>query len=56
MNPTTETNSMLYDSMLNKINPRILGNAANRGALANDDSIVRVGKSIGKSGPINSNT
>lgn len=47
---------MLYDSMLNKINPRTLGNVGNRGNLVNDDSIAKHAKQIGKSGPVNSNT
>jgi hypothetical protein len=44
INPAADSNSMLYDSMMNKINPRTLGNVGNRVALANDDSIARVGK------------
>lgn len=47
---------MLYDSMLNKINPRTLGNVGNRNININEESTPKVSKSIGKSGPIASNT
>jgi riboflavin synthase alpha subunit len=46
---------MVYDSMMNKINPRTLGAVGNRANLEND-SIAKYAKQINKSGPVNSNT
>ena len=45
ISPPNETNSMLYDSMMNKINPRTLGNVGNRAAMTSDnDSIAKHAK------------
>ena len=51
-------NSLLYDSMINKINPRTLGNHGNRQNISNtdNDSITKHAKQIGMSGPVISNT
>jgi hypothetical protein len=44
---------MLYDSMMNKINPRTLGAVGNRANLEQNDSIAKYAKQINKSGPVN---
>ena len=56
MSPNTDGNSMLYDSMMNKINPRTLGSVGNRNNLEINESINKHIKMIGKSGPINAIT
>lgn len=55
ISPSNDGNSMVYDSMMNKINPRTLGAVGNRANLEND-SIAKYAKQINKSGPVNSNT
>jgi hypothetical protein len=47
---------MLYDSMMNKINPRTLGAVGNRTNLDQNDSVTKHARQIGRSGPVNSNS